>query len=96
MANRRSNIKSTTVDGRPAVRRAPSRSIIVYLHRALAEKRRQDSDREERRRLEILARRRENIRAATEKYQRLNKHYHVKTDAGAQLVSTSLFYIFTC
>ena len=57
-------------------------SSLTNMYRALAARRRQDADREERRRQEILARRREDIRAATEKYQRLNKHYHAKSDAG--------------
>lgn len=54
----------------------------MCVYRALAMRRKQDTDREERRRQEILARRRENIKAATEKYQRLNKNYQPKSDTG--------------
>ena len=63
-----------------------SSRLTVYLYRALASKRKQDVDREERRRQEILARRRETIRSATEKYQRLNKNYQPKSDAGMEFI----------
>lgn len=48
----------------------------------MAMKRKTDVDKEERRRQEILAKRREEIRLATERFQRLNKNYVPKTAQG--------------
>ena len=46
---------------------------MYFYNRAIAQKRKTDADKEEKRRQEILSRRREQIQHATEKYQRLNK-----------------------
>lgn len=48
---------------------------LVCITRALAIKRKLESQREEKRRQEILNKRREEQQRATEKYQRLNKNY---------------------
>jgi hypothetical protein len=52
--------------------------VTQLLNRALALKKKTEAQREEQRRQAILAKRKEQIREATEKYQRLNKHYDAR------------------
>ena len=50
------------------------------MFRAQAHKRKLEAQKEERRRREILVKRRQDIREATEKFQRLNRHYSREQD----------------